>query len=175
MIRKRDNYIRTTDKIPKNKFLLPSYNIEDIYRFYRKSLKIKKGEKSKFNLRYKQVRNILDDYNKILAEELIEGRDIPIPNAIGTIQIFKKWFDEDKIAKVSYVIHRKSNNPLANGRWIKMINFKKHKRRLTNTSYYSFKPVEYIRDSIIQNLKNGKHGMYFEFAPLYKRYKPDTK
>ncbi len=154
MIRKRTNYINKTDIPGKLKYLMPCYGGRDIYNYYRKN--IKKRIPSKYNINYKQHRDILELYNKKLVEYLIEGYEVKLPS-LGYLTIRKKW-----ITNENYNMKAKKKI-LADGKWKPFVKFKRRGIRVKHVFYYSFKPggVFSSRLTTLFGTRDG-HKRYFE-------------
>lgn len=154
MIRKRYNYTNKTEIPGKIRYLMPCYGNRDIYNFYRKN--VKKRIKSKYNIKFKQHRDILDTYNKKLVELLIQGYEIKIPS-LGFIQVRKKFITNENYNSKAQV------KIFADGKWQPKIVYKRNSVKLRNVMYYSFKGGTDLTRRLLAIFKtNDGHKRYFE-------------
>lgn len=157
MIRKRTDYIKTSDRLGKVKYLMPCYNIIDVYKLYKKP--IKKRIPSKYNIDRKLFKQILENYNKGITNALLDNIDVNIPNSIGTIMVRKRFYDNvsiDTFTKSKKVI-------MDDGCWVPIVKIKRNFSRIKNLRFYSFKPSSIIKRKLqsIFKTKEG-HKKYFE-------------
>lgn len=157
MIRKRTNYVNTTDKKGKVKYLMPCYGINDIYKYYRKD--VKKRKPSKENIKFKLVRDVLDSYNKKLVEVLINGEDVHIPNSLGILVVRKRWLTTDYYRNAS-----KGRELLGDGKWIPKIKLVRlNAPKIKNLFLYSFGASGLIKNRLRDIFKPPHgHKKYFE-------------
>lgn len=154
MIRKRTNYINKTEIHGKLKYLMPCYGGRDIYNYYRKN--IRKRIPSKYNINYKQHRDILECYNKKIVNLLIEGYEVKMPS-LGFLTIRKKW-----ITNENYNMRAKKKI-LTEGKWKAFVKFKRNNTRVKNIFFYSFKAGGVFQRKIAAVFAtNDGHKRYFE-------------
>jgi hypothetical protein len=71
-------------------YISPSYNVDDIYIFYKETYVNGSAKKKEFNVDRLLFKTIQYEYNKVFSQLVLKGQQIKIPYALGEIGIRKR-------------------------------------------------------------------------------------
>lgn len=146
-----------------------SYGVYDGYKYYRKN----KPKESKYILSESQYFTIIRQINKLLSEELINGRDLILPERLGRIEIRKyitsiyfkngklktnlpiNW---DKTIRLWYEDSESRKNKVLirdNEKEIYKVYYNISKASYNNKSFYQFRINRSLKLKLKQNIKEG--------------------
>lgn len=155
---------RTTERRKKT-YTKPCYNTIDIYRDYKSEVKEKD---IKFKITAKQHKDICHEYNKLLADEILNHSQIvKLPFRLGEIGIRKRKmsykflkldFDHfNKTGEKTYHLNLHSNEWFARWHW------KKKNCLVPNKGYYSFTAADTLKKALAKIMKTpGGHTRFYE-------------
>lgn len=146
-----------------------SYGVYDAYKYYRKN----KPKDPNYILSESQYFNIIRRINLLLCEDLLNGKDIHLPEAMGYIEVRKAnlelkevngklkipylidWYktkalwEEDEEAKRDKILVRFITDTVYMIKYIKRAATFKHK------SFYEFKPNRTLKRTLAKQIKQG--------------------
>ncbi len=140
----------------------PCYNIDDIFKFYKKSLKTKNGISKEL------FKEICYEYNKELSRSIVEDSAIvKLPYRLGELSIRKRKMNYDYL-KMDYnhfrktgkqIFHLNSHSDEWKARWF----WSKRSCIVINKTMYSFVPTCSNKKALANvMLSEGGHRNYFE-------------
>jgi len=133
------------------------YSLEHAYEFFK--------EKHNIDISYKEYREICYDFNKMIVNEVLEGKTQKLPHSMGMLWIkkFKMNYDNPAIdfkatkeaGKTIYHLNEDSDGYCGRWTWSKRNNLAK------NMIYYSFQPSWTNKRACSAEFK--KHNGYRKF------------
>jgi hypothetical protein len=161
MVRKYNKSLKTERR--KKKYLNPCYNTEDIYKFYMSNIK-----NDSYKLSLKEFKEIVHEYNKVLAHLMIEDSQIiRLPFRMGELGIMKRKQNYE-YQRLDYGHYNKTGEKryhtnLHSNRWIAKLYWIKKNCIVKNKKYYSFTETSSIKKRLGQiMLKPEGYKKYFE-------------
>lgn len=143
-------------------YLNPSYNVDDIYNFYKESYVNHSPKKKEFNIERKLFKTIQYELNKVISELVLKGQQIKIPYC-GEIGIRKRkinfnnlkglspnWSLYNLTGEKSYYFN---NDNYWKARWY----WSKRGAKIDNNRYYSFTPARANKNKLTKIMQT-KHG-----------------
>lgn len=138
-----------------------SYTIIDFYQFYKSNIE----QDTVYDIDYKVYRQIIEDYFRFIAEEVIErSKEFKLPCRLGYLSIVKrqpKHFDNNSLridyhesavqGKAVYFINEHSNYYKYRYYW------SKKESLLTNKTRYQFIATRANKRRLAQIIKNREH------------------
>lgn len=125
------------------------------YQYFTKDLL----ENSKYNIEYNLYRNICEEANKLLSQEIIEGYFFTIPYRLGIIRI-KKHKVNFKNLKFNYGLYQSSGGTIKNmflnehsGNYYGLFYWNKQNCVVKNKTAYCFIPTRTNARSLAKELK----------------------
>jgi hypothetical protein len=147
-----------------------SLGVYDAFKFFRKT----KPKDKKYILTESQYFSIVRQINNLLAEELVNGRDIKFPKRMGTLELRKYDknirldeqgnlktnlpIDWDSTLELWYNDEESRNNKTLlrhDSAEIFKIYYNKSKANYNNKSFYEFKCNKDLRQRLKQNIRYG--------------------
>lgn len=142
--------------------------LKHIYQYYIKDI----SKSSKYYLTYRLFRDICEDANKELSNEILEGYFFKMPYRLGTIRIKKRKIDINNL-KPDFGLFNKSNesyknkhlNEHSNNYYVRYYWTKRVETLIKNKSVYSYIPTRANKRELAKRIKENtvnQINKYFE-------------
>lgn len=142
--------------------------LKHIYQYYIKDI----SKTSKYNQSYRVFRDICEDANKELSNEILEGYFFVMPYRLGTIRIKKRKIDINNL-KPDFGLFNKSDetyknkhlNEHSNNYYVRYYWTKRVETLIKNKSVYSFIPTRANKRELAKRIKENtidQINKYFE-------------
>lgn len=142
--------------------------LKHIYQYYIKDI----SKSSKYYQSYKIFRDICEDFNKELSNEILEGYFFKMPYRLGTLRIKKRKIDINNL-KPDFGLFNKSNeiyknkhlNEHSNNYYVRYYWTKRTETLIKNKSIYSFIPTRANKRELAKRIKENtidQINKYFE-------------
>lgn len=181
------DYIEFINKVkkvntPRVHKITNSYGVMDAYKYYRKNC----PKSKKFNIKAADYCKTVSSINSIIADKLVEGKDIKLPELMGVIEV-RKYHIEPYLSDDGKLIY---NAPTDWGKTIKLwhsnkeafekklliklerdayfkIKYNKIKAKYRNKTYFTIRACRSLKTRLAKAYKENKLDAFEYTKPIY--------